>query len=419
MRLPLSLLVLVVLSGSSVLFAEDVFRFRGENSQGKYNETNLLDSWPAGGLTPKWINSELGEGWSSVAKVKDRLYLCCLDSKDSNRESVVCLDLNGKPLWQQTVGVVWKQSYQYPRATPTYIAGKTADDDRLLVLSGGGELYCLAAADGKEIWHHDVFKAAQSTINMWGVAENVVVKDGKVFVTPCGKDALAIAYNIADGSVAWKTAPIEDKVNYATPILYENYLITLTARYVSVIDIDTGKLLWQGDYIADTGGRIPRSGNNCNPPVLKGNRFFVSHGYGQGSAMYEILPDGKGLECRWSTKDLDVHHHGVVELDGRIYGGTHDGHYTCLDWDTGKTIYRASWENYGAANTIYADGKLYLYDEKRGMLGLAKPGDQFEVISSFPVEFGSQQHWPHQVISDGVLYVRRGNALAAFDIGKK
>jgi len=108
-----------------------------------------------------------------------------------------------------------------------------------------------------------------------------------------------------------------------------------------------------------------------------------------------------------------------VEIDGRIYGSDHGGGFCCLDWNTGETIYKESWGNAGASNTIFADGKMFLYDEKRGMLGLVKPGDKLDVVGSFPIDFGTQQHWTHQVISDGVLYVRHGNALAAFDIRKK
>ena len=418
MKLSLSLTAFTVLCSSCILFAEDVFRFRGENSQGKYNEPGLLDSWPESGLTPKWINSDLGEGWSSVIKVKDRLYLNCLDTKDSTKESVVCLDLNGKKLWEQTIGGVWKPSYSFPRATPTYVVGERTGDDKLLVLSGGGELFCLATADGKKLWNHDVFKDHQASISMWGVAENVVVKDGRVFVTLVGKDAFAVAYNIADGSVAWKTPPQDDRVSYSTPILYENILITLAVRYVWGIDTETGQVLWKGDFQEDSGGRVARSGNACTPFVIKGNRFFVSHGYGQGSVMYEILPDGKGLEKRWASKALDVHHHGAVEIDGRIYGSDHGGGRCCLDWDTGETVYKESWGNMGSSNTIYADGKMFLYEEKRGMIGLALPRNEFKIVSSFPIDFGTQQHWPHPVISDGVMYVRHGNSLAAFDIRK-
>ena len=45
---------LVVMSGAA-LFAGDVVRFRGDNSQGMYlEEKGLLKTWPQGGLTPKW-----------------------------------------------------------------------------------------------------------------------------------------------------------------------------------------------------------------------------------------------------------------------------------------------------------------------------------------------------------------------------
>jgi outer membrane protein assembly factor BamB len=379
-----------------------------------------LDRWPEEGLKPKWVNRELGEGYSSVTKVKDRLYLTCLDAKDSKKESVVCLNLNGKKIWQQTVGGVWAASYPIPRVTPTYIAGEKASDDKLLVISGNGELYCLAATDGKPLWSQVVSKTYETKFGGWGVAENVVVKDGKVFVTVCGKKALAVAYNIADGSVAWEADPIDDTLAYVTPILYEDYLIILAFRYVSVIHVGNGQLFWRSDYIEDSGGQDHGGPSHCVPPIMKGNQLFVAEGYEQGGAMYEFLPDGQGVKKLWFSKVLDPHIGGIVEVDGRIYGSNwrdnNAGNWCCLDWNTGKTIYEEAWGNLGKGVTIFADGKLYLYEEKRGTLALMEPGETFETISSFRIDFGSKEHWAHPVISDGVLYVRHGNSLAAFDI---
>jgi outer membrane protein assembly factor BamB len=312
-----------VLCSGSVLFAEDVTRFRGENTQGKYNEPGLLDHWPEDGLKPKWVNSDLGEGWGSVIKVKDRLYLTCLDPADSNKESVVCLDLDGKKIWQQTVGGVWDRNYQVPRATPTYVIGETPGDDKLFVLSGNGTLFCLAATDGKPVWEKDVAGIYEAVIGNYGMAECVVAQDGKVFVSIYGKKAMTVALAVADGSEVWKTEPLHDlDVNcaYVTPILYENNLIVVTARYVSLIDIENGKILWQTNFEEDTGGKPPRwFPSYCSPPIIKGNQFFLSSGYGQGGAMYEILPDRKG-KLLWSTKLLGSHHHGMVEVEiGRAH----------------------------------------------------------------------------------------------------
>gem|GEM_PF-161320 len=427
MRLLFSLLIFAVLC--SPLFAEDVYRFRGENSQGKYNESGLLDSWPAEGLPAKWVIRDLGEGYGSVAKVKDRLYLTCLDANDSNKECVVCLDLNGKELWRQTVGAVWSASYPVPKVTPTFVPGESlggerAGDDRLFVVSGNGELFCLAAADGKPIWNKDVAKIYETQFGGWGIAECVVVKDGKVFVTPCGKKAMTVALDANDGSEIWKTRPLIDNCGYMSPILYEDRLIVVTGKHVSLVDIENGDVLWQCNFEEDTGGKPPRwVPSYCSPPIIKGNQFVVSVGYEQGTAMFEILPDRKSVEMRWVSKVLGSHHHGMVEIDGRIYGSNWlsntTGNWVCLDWATGETIYVEAWGNLGKGVTIFADGKLFLYEEMRGTLAVANPDTKFGITSSFRMEYGTKEHWAHQVISDGVMYVRHGNSLAAFDVAER
>ena len=429
MKISLPLITLIVLSSSAMLFAEDVFRFRGENSQGKYNEPGLLDSWPEEGLQAKWVISNLGEGYGSVAKVKDRLYLTCLDPDDSNKESVVCLDLNGEKQWQRTVGEVWKASYSVPKVTPTYLVGENPGDDRLFVLSGTGDLFCLAAADGEPIWNKNVAEIYETDFNEsnsggWGMAECVVVKDGKVFVTTSGKKAMAVALNVSDGSEIWKAEPLNDYCSFVSPILYENRLIVVTGRHLAMIDIEDGRVVWLTNFEQDTGGKNPRwIPSYCSPPIIKGNQFFFSGGYDQGGAMYEIHADGNGVDMLWTTKVLGSHHHGMVELDGRIYGSNWlsntTGNWVCLDWDTGNTVYVEDWPNLGKGVTIFADGKFFYYEEKRGTLAVAKPGDRFDIDGSFRYDYGTKEHWPHPVISDGVLYVRRGISLAAFDIGKK
>ena len=419
MRLTLTFLTFVALVCSSVLLAEDVTRFRGDNAQGQYNEEGLLDSWPEDGLTPKWVIDDLGEGYGSVIKVKDRLYVNCLDVEDVKKESVVCMDMNGKQIWQTTTGAIWSGDHSNPRTTPTFVAGEKAGDDRLLVLSGLGDLYCLAASDGAVVWKEFPCHTYETQFGNWGIAENLAVKDGKVFVTVGGAKALAVAYNIADGSVAWETAPLDDKCAYVAPVVYEDKLIIVTAKYVSILDTANGELLWKDDFIESTGGAARLGGIHCNAPLIKGNRFFVTQGYGQGCAMYEMNADGKGAELKWGSKAIDTHHHGVVEIDGRIYGSNFRGRWCCIDWETGDTVYSEAWEGSGKGVTIFADGKLFMYSEPRGTVALVKPSDKFEISGSFSIEYGTAEHWAHPVISDGVLYVRHGKSLAAYDIAKK
>ena len=81
---------------------------------------------------------------------------------------------------------------------------------------------------------------------------------------------------------------------------------------------------------------------------------------------------------------------------------------------TGKVKYQD--KVVGKGSVIYADGMLYCYSEK-GTVGLvkAKPNG-YELVSSFQVEKGTDEHWAHPAISDGRLYIRHGDALMAYNI---
>ena len=414
---------LVVVGGAS-LFAGDIFRFRGENSQGMYmEEKGLMKSWPQGGLTPKWTYTGLGEGWTSPIKVGNRLYISGSDmNSNPKKEKVVCLDLDGKLIWQTPTGVRWERSFPGARSTPTYVPGEKEGEGRLVVTTGPGELYCLNAADGKILWQKNIANEYGSKFGMWAMAECPVVKDGVVFVTACGSKALVVALKVADGSVVWTAKSNNDTLAYVTPAFVKDQLVVMTGTKVNGINLKDGTVMWEDNYASTTGAQ-GRGGINCNTPMVKDNRFYVSAGYDQGGVLYELNEDGKGVKVVWKNKNLDPHHDCTVLIDGKLYGsnwvGNDRGNWMCVDWETGKTIYETPWDRLGKGSVIYADGLMYIYEEKRGTLGLLKPGDKFEVVSSFQINFGNKEHWAHPVICDGILYVRHGDALAAFDIRAK
>jgi len=62
---------------------------------------------------------------------------------------------------------------------------------------------------------------------------------------------------------------------------------------------------------------------------------------------------------------------------------------------------------------------LYLYNEK-GQVGLVKPvAGKMELVSSFRITKGTKAHYAHPVICNGILYIRHGKSLLAYDISKK
>ncbi len=460
----------LIVMGGSALFAGDVLRFRGENSQGMYTEEKgLLKTWPQGGLTPKWTANNLGEGWSSPIKVGNRLYISGTGSAQrqqqaqggfgqggfgqggfgggqrqgmggrggrggrqqggaqqggSRKEFVVCLDLDGKEIWRTETGTPWERSYPGARSTPTYAPGEKEGEGRLLVTSGSGELFCLNAADGKIVWQKNIANDYGSKFGMWAMAECPVVKDGVVFVTAGGSKALVVALKVADGSEVWTAKSNSDTLAYVTPVIVGDQLIVMTGGKVNGINLKDGTVMWEDNYSQTVGMSGGMGGGvNCNSPTVDGRKFFVSAGYNAGGVLYELNEDGKGVKALWVNKNLDPHHDCAVLIDGKLYGSnwaSNDrGNWMCVDWATGKTIYEVPWSNLGKGSVIYADGLIYMYEERRGTIAIAKPGDKLDIVSSFQINFGDKEHWAHPVICDGVMYVRHGNVLGAFDIKAK
>ena len=61
---------------------------------------------------------------------------------------------------------------------------------------------------------------------------------------------------------------------------------------------------------------------------------------------------------------------------------------------------------------------MITYGERGGTVMLVEVGaDSYRVIASFKIEYGNGPHWSSPVISDGVLYLRRGRGIAAFAVG--
>jgi hypothetical protein len=112
---------------------------------------------------------------------------------------------------------------------------------------------------------------------------------------------------------------------------------------------------------------------------------------------------------------MDSRMGGAVFLDGYIYGsGDVSRTWKCIDWETGKNTWESDEIAKGA--TIAADGKIYAYSD-RGELAMFKADPtKFELLGLTKVAMGTEQHWAHPMISNGVLYLRHGNALIAYKV---
>ena len=411
------LLIISILISFSVLAISQTTQWRGEKRDGKFNSTNLLKEWPENGPEKILVVDSIGKGWSSVIYDKGIIYVTgMIDTLDY----LSAIDMNGEILYQIPYGRSWLNSFPDTRSTPTL------EDGKIYLVSGIGELSCIDATNGKIIWTVDVDKDYKSDWSRFGVSESPLIVDDKIVCTPGGEITSMVAFDKVTGDKVWQTESVGGKRIYASPTLYTNdnsrFIMAMTNEYIFAVNPNDGNVIWKFLYMHKTEDPEKRSAPFTNIPTFSGNDIFISCGYDYHCAMLELSEDGLQITEKWTDTIFDNHHHGLILHDGYLYGSNWEnnrkGNWICMDWKSGEIMYEHKWGTKG--EIVYADGLLYLYEEKSGNIGLVRPNpEKFDLISSFKLEEGEGPYWAHPSIFDGKLFMRHGTNVVVYNIKKE
>lgn len=387
-------------------WATDSSQFRGPERDGIYDESNLMQTWPEGGPERLWIAKGLGEGFATVSVADGWLYTTGMKDQEG---SAFAFDTDGKLQWSTHYGAESSGGgYPGTRTTPTVADGK------LFLMSSMGHALALDAKKGDILWRVDLLETFGVENPYFGISESPLVVDDKVIFTPGGKDASVVALSVADGKVVWTTKGLSEASAYCNPRLFDDgkrrQIITLLASTMVGIDPDNGKVLWTQEYPATYD-------IHATSPLFHGDLIYVSDGYDQGGKAFRLASDGMGVTEVWTEKKLDIHHGGGVLVNGYIYGAASKKTWYVLDADTGEIV--ATIPRLGKGSVTYADGRIYGYTED-GKVVLVDPDPKnFKVVGELEIKDGEGHHWAHPVVNDGVLYIRHGDVLMAYDVSAK
>ncbi|HET6557252.1 MAG TPA: PQQ-binding-like beta-propeller repeat protein [Prolixibacteraceae bacterium] len=400
-----SLFVLLSVCLLVVANAQEATQWRGENSSGIYAVDKLLATWPAEGPQILWSANDIGKGFSSPAFANNKIYI---NGMIDGQATLFVLDQNGKILQQFSYGKEFDASFPGVRSTPT-IAGELA-----YLLTGHGKLTCLNLETGKSVWEKDFLTDMDGKNIVWGYTETILLDGDKLFCTPGGQKNNVMALNRMTGETIWNSNGLGELSAYCTPLLVKlparQLLVTHTAGNVIGIDAADGKMLW--NFAHPNQWAV-----HPNTPIYQDGGLFVFSGYGQGGEMLKLSDDGSSVTKEWEIKSFDSRMGGAVLKNGYLYGSGDNGRsWQCIDWKTGEQKYSST--EVGKGVTIAANDYLIGYSE-RGELFMANIDPSgFKVISKTKVELGSEQHWAHPVIDNGILYVRHGDTLIAYKISE-
>ena len=387
--------------------------FHGLDRKNKSTETGLLREWPVNGPSLLWTVSGLGEGYSSVSIGGGLLYTA---GKYENQTYVFCFDLNGKSVWKKPNGkswsttLSWATSYIGSRSTPTF------DNGKLYHLSESGRLTAFEAKTGKEIWTRDLSVDFDAESPEYGYSESVLIDGNNLYVKPAGKKGYQVCLNKATGETIWVNTEISGTMGYTSGVLNNfggiRQIVSSSSNSFYGVDIASGKLLWKVDF------ENPRELNLTDAVCFK-EYVFITSGYGKGSMLVRLKPSGKIFipETVWQSKLMDNHHGGVILDNGYIYGsGSNSRGWFCLDLLTGKQM----WNTDGKGSVTYADGMLYLLDERGTMKLVQATSEKYEKTGEFKVPSGGESmYWAHPVVCVGKLFVRHADKLYCYDIKVK
>ncbi|PLW96296.1 MAG: hypothetical protein C0593_11955 [Marinilabiliales bacterium] len=398
------LFIFVLLFVASTSLAQSFSQWRGVDGDGIYkNETGLLKSWPEEGPEVLWVYEGLGMGHSSPAIANDKIFTTGMTDSTGY---LFALNMDGSLNYKIAYGREWTISFEGSRSTPTIV------DNLIYVYSSFGEVVCYDDNTQQEKWRVNVLEDYDGVNIKWGVTESLIVDGDKLFVSPGGQKNNVIALNRFTGELIWTTGARGDISAYCTPMIIQlperKILVTMMSNHVIGVDAETGEYLWSHQH-------ENRWSVQANTVIYHDNRVVFFSGYGKGGGQLLLDDGGKLLRQTWFQEQFDSKMGGAVLIDGFLYGsGDKYRGWMAVDWNTGEQKFYTT--DLGKGVVIAADGLMYCYTEK-GELALVKPNtEKLEIISQTTVEYGTEQHWAHPVIQNGILYVRHGNAIVAYKV---
>lgn len=380
--------------------------WRGPTGDAHAPDTGINKDWNKRPPRQLW-QAALGEdnhGYPCIAA--GRVFVMC--HADSN-DIVRAFDVKtGRDVWQfKYPNAMGNGHGGFSGATPNY------DSGRLYVLSLAGEVRCLDAAKGTEIWMRDIKKELKGNSG-FGFNASPLVEGSNLIVSPGGSEGvgpLVVALDKMTGATVWQSE-YAGMAWSSTPVIStlggKRQIIAYGSESILSVDAGTGKTLW----------KAPRAQETPSPIIVGDNVFVTGCGFDYGCAMFS--PDGTKL---WANKEMKPNIHTPVYENSYIFGvdGTNHGpHYlVCVEPETGKLMWKGPDIELGGFAVV--DGVIVscIGDKSDVVMFEASPKEYKELgrftAPSIYCDYPSQC-WTPPAIADGKLFIRRKQMLACFDL---
>ena len=389
--------------------AQEWPQFFGPERNGVYAGAALAETWETGGPPMVW-QQEVGEGFSGPVVADGRVILF---HRVSDREVVEAFDARtGTSLWQYTYPTSYRDDFGFdegPRAVPV------VSDGTVYTFGAQGQLHAVELETGRRIWSQDTMGRFGVPKGFFGASGSPLVEDGRVIANIGGREDGIVAFDAGTGDVLWTAT--EDGASYSSAVGATisgiRYAIFLTRNGLVGLDPATGDVRFNQRWRSRSASSV-----NAASPLVVDDLIFVSAEYGPGAGV--LRWDGEQLRELWSSNDVLSNHYATsVYRDGYLYGYHGRQEFgpslRAVELTTGNVGW--SVEQFRAGSVVLAgDHVLILREGGELILADASP-DAFRPIARAQLLPPTVRAYP--ALADGFLYVRNGDTLASFDLGRR
>lgn len=414
----------------------------GPGRDSVWPETGIVERLPDDASAIELWRQPIGYGYAGPAVADGRVFVMdylktggSLENNPGNRnklegrERVLCHDAKtGELLWSHAYDRLYSLSYAGgPRCTPAVADGK------VYALGAEGDLWCLAASDGRVLWHKDLQKEYKMRIGMWGFCGHPLVDGDTLYCLVGGEGSVAVAFDKDTGEEKWRALSASDP-GYCPPVMIEQdgrrQLLIWHPEALHGLDPVTGRIIWWHPL-------KPAYNMSCASPAKSGNRLFVS-AIGNLAVLFDFKQALSGVEPVWTASPKEAVFcsnstplfHGDV-----IYGCDVDtSGLIAVDANTGKRLWgttapttfsREEGLRHGTAFLVRNGDRHFIFSETGHLIiaALSREGynetSRLKILEPTNEAFGRKVVWSHPAFAGKCVFARNDKEIVCLDLAAK
>ncbi|MGO9111494.1 MAG: PQQ-binding-like beta-propeller repeat protein [Thermoguttaceae bacterium] len=207
------------------------------------------------------------------------------------RRHVICFDREtGKVLWDQEVEpVLPEDSYSGTFTEHGYASHTLVSDGKRIYVFFGKTGVLAFDLEGKKLWQTSV--GTGSGANHWGTASSPILYKNLVVIPALAESKSLVALNQEDGKEVWRYQDNSLSGTWGTPVLVDcgqgrTDLVIAVPNKILGLDPDTGKLRWHSDGL--------HSDSICTSAIAGDGIVYVLESGPRGGGNIAVRAGGEG-----------------------------------------------------------------------------------------------------------------------------